>query len=120
MKNYLKFTAVTVLSAILSGCATQSAIVQDLSLGMTSQEVLRKGGSPFSKNVYKDINGNVVEEWSYKETTWDDGGWSWDKTVINTIVIFENNKVIAFKNNDERFKTKNPMSPSLNIDCTVH
>jgi len=103
----------------LSSCATTSMVTQDIALGMTTQEVLSKAGKPFSKSVYKDAAGNVIDEWSYKETTWDDGGWSWDKTIINTVVIFENSKVKSFGNAGERFKAKNPMAPCVNIDNTI-
>ena len=120
--NRITFSKVVFIGLlmILSSCATTSMVSQDIELGMTKHEVLSKAGKPFSKNVYKDSTGNVIDEWSYKETTWDDGGWSWDKTIVNTIVIFENNKVRSFGNAGERFKTKNPMAPSLNIDNTVH
>ena len=95
-------------------------VTQNIDLGMTTQEVQNKVGKPFSKNVYKDREGNVIAEWCYKETTWDDGGWSWDRTVINTIVFFENDKVKTFGNLGERFKTRNPMSPGMNVDYTIH
>lgn len=106
--------------SLLSGCATTSQVAQDISLGMTSQEVLKNSGKPFSKNIYQDSEGNTVEEWSYKETTWDDGGWSWDKTIINTVIIFENGNVKSLSNAGERYKTKNPMAPTLNIYKTEH
>lgn len=105
---------------LLSSCATTSMVTQNIDLGMTTHEVRSKAGKPFSKNVYKDHTGNVIAEWLYKETTWDDGGWSWDRTIINTIVVFENNKVKSFGNSGERFKTKKPMSPSVNVDYTIH
>jgi hypothetical protein len=101
-------------------CATTSMVTQDISLGMTKKEVISKAGKPFSKNSYKNNSGSIVDEWSYKETTWDDKGWSWDRTIINTVVIFENDEVKSFGNVGERFKTKNPMSPSLNVDQTIH
>jgi len=117
--KYLKVVCIFMV-ATLSGCATTSVVTQDIALGMTKQNVISKAGKPFSKNGYKDSSGNIIDVWSYKETTWDDGGWSWDKTVISTEVVFENNKVQSFGNVGERFKTKNPMAPSLNIDNTIH
>lgn len=119
VNNFL-ISSLLMIVALLSGCATTSQVAQDISLGMTSQEVLKNSGKPFSKNIYQDCEGNIIEEWSYKETTWDDGGWSWDKTIINTVVIFENDKVKSLSNAGERFKTKNPMAPNLNIYKTMH
>ena len=105
----------------LVGCATTSRVAQKISLGMTTDEVRKAAGQPFSKNVMKGSDGNAIEEWVYRETTWDDGGWSWDKTQINTVVAFKNGKVESFgKQDKERYKTKNPMAPSLNVDVTTH
>jgi len=103
------------------GCATTSRVAQNISLGMTTQEVLRVAGKPFSKNIAKDAAGNAVEEWFYRETTWDDAGWSWDRTIVNSIVTFKNGKVESFSKDDrERYKTKNPMAPGVNINATIH
>ncbi len=106
---------------LVGGCATTSRVAQNISLGMTTQEVLRVAGKPFSKNIAKDAAGNAVEEWFYRETTWDDAGWSWDRTIVNSVVTFKNGKVEGFSKDDrERYKTKNPMAPSVNIDATIH
>lgn len=103
-----------ILSLItLVGCATTSQVAQSVTLGMSPQQVLVSSGKPYSKNIYRDSEGNYIEEWSYKETTWDDAGWSWDKTVINTVITFENGQVKSMNNAGERFK--NPMAPALNI-----
>jgi hypothetical protein len=42
---------------------------------MTQADVLRSVGKPFSKRAEQQ-NGVAVETWIYKETTWDQGGWS--------------------------------------------
>lgn len=103
------------------GCVTTSRVAQNISLGMTTNEVCKVAGKPFYKNVIKDKDGNVIEEWTYRETTWDDAGWSWDKTLINTVVVFKNGKVESFgKEGKDRYKTKNPMAPTLNVDVTTH
>lgn len=110
-----------VIIMFLCGCATTSRVAQAVSLGMTTQEVQKAAGQPFSRNIGKDAEGNTVEEWFYKETTWDDGGWSWDRTIVNSIVTFKNGKVESFSKSDkERYKTKNPAAPSVNIDATIH
>lgn len=87
---------------------------------MTTNEVLQTCGQPFSRNAFKDSGGNTLEEWVYRETTWDDAGWSWDRTLINTVVKFQNGRVEAFGKEGERYKTKNPMGTNVNIDTTVH
>jgi len=105
----------------ISGCfATSSKVTQRLSLGMTTSEVATLIGYPFSKNAYTNSRNNSIEEWEYKETTWDDGGWSWDKTQISSILFFENGKLKAFNKSNERYKTKNPFRPSYNLDITTH
>jgi hypothetical protein len=108
-------------TVFVSGCATTSRVAQNISLGMSPQEVQSAAGKPFSRNLMKDAEGNGIEEWTYRETIWDDGGWSWDKTIINSVVTFKNGKVEKFaKVDDERHKTKNPMNPGVNVDATVH
>lgn len=59
------------LCLLLIGCATTSKVAQNITLDMSTDEVLRKSGKPFSKNAFKDSVGNVIEEWVYRETTWD-------------------------------------------------
>ncbi len=117
----MKKILVLLLCLGMGGCATTSRVAQNISLGMTTQEVFRAAGKPFSKNIGKNAEGELVEEWFYRETTWDDGGWSWDKTIINSVVTFKNGKVESLSKTDkERYKTKNPMAPSVNIDATIH
>lgn len=87
---------------ILTGCATRSTICQNLALGMTKQEVLVSAGKPYSKSCRKDSEGNIIEVWSYNETTWDDGGWTYDRTIVTTRILFENNEVKSFENAGER------------------
>ena len=101
----------------LGGCTTTSRVAQNISLGMTTQEVVIAAGKPFTKNINKDEEGNTVEKWFYKETTWDDGGWTWDRTIVNSVVTLKNGKVESFlKDGDDRYKTKNPFSSSVNVD----
>jgi hypothetical protein len=70
---------------------------------MTKQEVLIKVGKPFSKSCSKDADGNIIEVWSYNETTWDDGGWSENRTILKTNVLFdEKGTVKSYENAGER------------------
>ena len=87
---------------LVEGCATTSRVTQNVSLGMTTQEVLAVAGKPFSKNIAKDAAGNAVEEWFYRETTWDDAGWSWDRTIVNSVVTFKNGRVESFSQGRQR------------------
>jgi hypothetical protein len=86
----------------LTGCATRSKVAQELALGMTRTEVLHKAGKPFSKSCRRDADGNLIEVWSYNETTWDDGGWTADRTIITTNIYFENDEVKSYENAGER------------------
>lgn len=117
-KKIITIAFVSIL--LLSGCATTSKVAQNISLGMTTQEVIKSSGKPFSKNISKDSEGCIIEEWSYRETTWDDGGWSWDRTIVNTVITFENGRVKSMSNEGEKSKTKNPMAPTLNLHNTLH
>jgi len=115
-----KFAGI-IVALLVTGCATTSHVAQNISLGMSAQEVHKSDGEPYSKDISKDAKGNVVERWYYKETTWDDGGWSWDRTVVNSVVTFKNGKVESFsKAGKDRYKTKNPMASNFNMDITTH
>lgn len=99
MLNKFSLFLLFTVSLLLASCATRSVVAQKLDLGMTTNEVSKNVGKPFSRNVYRDDTGNVIEEWLYREQTWDDGGmWTDDRTIVNTIVIFEDNKVKSFTN----------------------
>lgn len=106
---------ILIVIVMLAGCATTSKVAQNVTLGMTTQEVLKSAGKPFSKNAYQDASGNTIEEWSYRETTWDDGGWSWDRTILNTVLTFQNNKLTSFGKTGEAWKTRVP-APNVVVE----
>ena len=62
---------------------------------MTQAEVIRAVGLPRSKSAQIE-DGVSVEKWIYKETTWDQGGWSWNRTVSDSAVVFQNGRVVSF------------------------
>jgi len=65
----------------LSACATTTQTTTRIAIGMAQEEVLRAVGPPFSKAAEMG-EGGTVEKWVYKETTWDQGGWSWNRRVL--------------------------------------
>lgn len=82
---------------------------------MTQAEVIRAVGQPHSKSAQiKD--GVSVEKWIYKETTWDQGGWSWNRTVSDSAVIFQNGRVVSFGVEKERHLHQNPTAPTVNVN----
>ena len=72
--NKLRYSKLIFISMlmVLCGCVTSPKATQDIGIGMSQQEIVRKAGKPFSKKAYRDSAGNSIEEWSYKETIWDD------------------------------------------------
>ena len=60
-----------------------------------TERMLRSFGVPVeSKTIER--NGVTIEKWVYKETTWDQGGWSWNRTVSDSAVVFQNGRVVSF------------------------
>lgn len=108
MKNFYKVIFLLgVFVVLFQSCTTTSIVASNVDVGMNGEQVRMAAGAPWAKNKCKDSDGSVKEEWIYRETTWDDGGWSWDRTMFNTHVIFKGNKVEAiFKDSEEIFKTK--------------
>jgi hypothetical protein len=88
---------------------------------MSQADVLAELGPPFKKQAFLDEDRNAVELLLYRETTWDDGGWSWDRTVVSTTLTFVNQDLVAIGNLPDRYKDKNPFRPDVWIqqDVTV-
>jgi len=81
---------------------------------MTQTEVLRAVGKPFSKSA-EVVDGVSVERWVYKETTWDQGGWSWNRTVSDSEIVFRNGRVISFGVAKERHLRDRPGDINVNV-----
>src|SRR5262245_1597911 len=82
------------IALLLSACQTTTQTTNRINVGMTKADVLRSVGAPFSKSAAVQ-DGVTVEKWIYKETTWDQGGWSWNRTVSDSAVVFKNGRVVS-------------------------
>src|SRR5207253_5559787 len=98
----------------LASCQTTTTTTNKISVGMTRTEVLRSVGKPFSKSADV-IDGVAVERWIFKETTWDQGGWSWNRTVSDSEVVFSNGRVISYGVAKERHIRRAPGDISVNV-----
>lgn len=111
--TFIAFAALATLSA----CQTTTQTTTRIAIGMTRAEVLRAVGAPFSKSA-EERGGVTVEKWIYKETTWDQGGWSWNRTVSDSAVIFKNGRVVSFGVEQERHLHQNPAAPNVNVSVS--
>jgi len=100
------------LSAVLVGCATTSKVTK-VDLGMSQAEVTAAIGRPYKKQASTDPTGKLVETWSYQDTTWDDGGWSWNRTIVHSNITFVNGVVANIGNAPDTHKTDNPVLPAM-------
>lgn len=104
--------------ALLCSCATTVSTTDHLTLGMTQQQVQEAAGRPYRKSASM-VNGTPAEQWIYRETTWDQGGWSWNRTVMDTAVVFQNGRVVSYGPYQERHLIDNPMRPTMNLNVTT-
>jgi len=112
----MKITLPLPLILLLFGaCQTTTHTTNRIAVGMTKEEVLRSVGAPFSKSA-EIQDGVSVEKWIYKETTWDEGGWSWNRTVSDSAVIFRNGRVESYGVEKERHLHQNPAAPTVNVN----
>src|SRR6266581_7118996 len=105
---------IVLLAVLIVGCQTTTQTTNRVSVGMTQAEVLRSAGKPFSKSA-EQKGGALVETWIYKETTWDQGGWSWNRTVSDSAIVFRNGRVVSFGVEKERHLHKAPGDISVNV-----
>ncbi len=97
-----------------SSCQTTTQTTNRLSIGMTQTQVIAAVGRPFSKSAAV-IDGVPTETWIYKETTWDQGGWSWNRTVSDSEVVFRNGRVVSFGIAKERHIHRAPGDINVNV-----
>ena len=109
----------TILSVILlaTACQTTTKTTNRIAVGMTETEVLLSLGTPYSKSAQLE-NGVPTEKWIYKETTWDQGGWSWNRTVSDSAITFQNGKVVSYGVEKERHLHQNPMNRGVNVNVS--
>ena len=110
--NLLSRILLISLSAVLVGCATTSKVTK-VDLGMSQAEVTAAIGRPYKKQASTDPTGKLVETWSYQDTTWDDGGWSWNRTIVHSNITFVNGVVANIGNAPDTHKTDNPVLPAM-------
>ena len=114
----MKYTLLILAIVLLLGaCATTTQTTTRIAIGMTQEDVLRGVGAPFSKSAEVQ-DGVTVEKWIYKETTWDQGGWSWNRTVSDSAVVFRNGRVVSFGVQHEHHLHQNPMRPTVNVNVS--
>jgi hypothetical protein len=115
MTPHMKVTPFILVVAVLSSaCQTTTQTTNRIAVGMTEAEVLRAVGPPFSKSA-EERDGATVEKWIYKETTWDQGGWSWNRTVSDSAVIFRNGRVVSYGVEKERHLRRAPGDINVNV-----
>ena|SRR5437762_13879268 len=96
------------------GCQTTTHTTNRISVGMTQAQVLQSVGKPFSKSAQQ-RDGTLIETWIYKETTWDQGGWSWNRTVSDSEIVFRNGKVVSYGVARERHIHRAPGDFNVNV-----
>ena len=96
------------------GCQTTTQTTNRISIGMTQAQVIGAVGKPFSKSAAI-IDGVPTETWIYKETTWDQGGWSWNRTISDSEVVFRNRHVVSFGVAKQRHIHRAPGDINVNV-----
>src|SRR6266481_3667944 len=111
----MKRTVAIVLAAFsIFGCQTTTQTTNRITIGMTRAQVLDAVGPPHSKSAAI-RNGVQIEKWIYKETTWDQGGWSWNRTVSDSEIVFRNGRVVSFGIAKERHLHDKPGDINVNV-----
>jgi hypothetical protein len=108
------FPVIAALALLLASCQTTTTTTNRVSIGMNQADVLQSVGKPFSKSA-EVVDGVSVETWIYKETTWDQGGWSWNRTVSDSEIVFRNGRVVSFGVAKERHLHERPGDINVNV-----
>ncbi len=113
----MKIISLVVIALCLSACQTTTQTTNRIAVGMTKVQVVAAVGTPHSKSA-ETRDGTVIEKWIYKETTWDQGGWSWNRTVSDSAIIFQNGRVVSYGVEKERHLHQNPTNPGVNVNIS--
>ena len=120
-KTFRPKIALTLLTiwvvSLFTGCQTSTQATNRISVGMTKAQVLAVVGSPHSKSA-DTHDGVLIEKWIYKETTWDQGGWSWNRTASDSAIIFHNGRIVSYGVERELHLHQNPMNPGVNVNVS--
>jgi hypothetical protein len=114
MNRLSQFALLAVAIINFSGCQTTTQTTNHISIGMRPAQVIVAVGKPFSKSAAA-IDGVQTETWIYKETTWDQGGWSWNRTVTDSEVVFRSGRVVSFGIAKERHIHRAPGDTNVNV-----
>jgi hypothetical protein len=113
----VKIISLIVIALSISACQTTTQTTNRIAIGMTKAQVVAAVGTPHSKSA--ETRGRVlIEKWIYKETTWDQGGWSWNRTVSDSAIVFQNGHVVSYGVEGEHHLHKNPMNPDINVNVS--
>jgi hypothetical protein len=111
----MKFLPTIALVAVLTvGCQTTTQTTNRITIGMSQSQVISAVGKPFSKSAAI-VDGVSREKWIYKETTWDQGGWSWNRTVSDSEVVFQSGRGVSFGIAHERHVHDKPGGINVNV-----
>src|SRR5712691_2208157 len=114
----MKLTALLLFSVLLIlGCQTTTHSTNRIAVGMTNAQVIAAVGTPHSKSA-ETRDGVLIEKWIYKETTWDQGGWSWNRTVSDSAIVLKNGRVVSYGVEKERHLHQNPTNPGINVNVS--
>jgi len=113
----MRIISFIVIASCLSACQTTTQTTNRIAIGMTKAQVVAAVGTPHSKSA-ETRDGVLIEKWIYKETTWDQGGWSWNRTVSDSAIVFQNGRVVSYGVEGEHHLHKNPMNPDINVNVT--
>ena len=110
-------TPLICLVLLVLGCQTTTQTTNRLTVGMTKAQVIAAVGKPHSRSA-ETRDGVLIEKWIYKETTWDQGGWSWNRTVSDSAIIFHNGRVVSYGVEHEHHLHQNPTNPGVNVNIS--